>query len=118
MHFLVSSVLGGLSLALQASAVLVPTTPPSNAKPVDSSLVSVSIEFFTFPAYTNITATANCLTNLAALRGTQPAVRIGGTTQCVPPRHALLRGASSVVRIWVDARAHASAEIGLCMIPR
>ena len=64
-------------------AVAVPSTPPSGSASVDSSLVSVSIEFFAFPGYTNITGTNNCLANLATLRGAQPAVRIGGTTQWV-----------------------------------
>ncbi|TBU37713.1 hypothetical protein BD309DRAFT_973450 [Dichomitus squalens] len=62
-------------------AIAVPSTTPSGAVSVDPSLVSVSIEFFAFPGYTNITGTNNCLANLATLRGAQPAVRIGGTTQ-------------------------------------
>ena len=64
-----------------AYAIAVPSTTPSGAVSVDSSLVSVSIEFFAFPGYTNITGTNNCLANLATLRGAQPAIRIGGTTQ-------------------------------------
>ncbi|KAJ3487680.1 hypothetical protein NLI96_g3377 [Meripilus lineatus] len=71
-------------LVLHAGSVLavtVPSSAPSNAAVVDPSLLSVSIEFFTFPAYTQIKATTNCLDNIAALRGAQPAVRIGGTTQ-------------------------------------
>lgn len=73
-------------LVLHAGSVLavtVPSSAPSNAAVVDPSLLSVSIEFFTFPAYTQIKATTNCLDNIAALRGAQPAVRIGGTTQLV-----------------------------------
>ncbi|KAI0633644.1 hypothetical protein C8Q77DRAFT_1057947 [Trametes polyzona] len=64
-----------------ARAVAVPASPPSNAAVVDPSLVSVSIEFFAFPGYTQLSGTNNCLANLASLRGAQPAVRIGGTTQ-------------------------------------
>lgn len=82
------------SSASVALAVVVPATPPSTAKTVDKSLVSVSIEFFTFPEYTTISATATCLANLATLRGAPPAVRIGGTTQCVhrsAQRAALVR---------------------------
>ena len=61
--------------------ITVPSAPPSGAATVDPALVSVSIEFFAFPGYTNITGTNNCLANLATLRGAQPAIRIGGTTQ-------------------------------------
>ncbi len=64
-------------------AVTVPNTPPPSAAVVDPSLLSVSIEFFTFPAYAQIAATSNCIANIATLRGAQPAIRIGGTTQCV-----------------------------------
>jgi len=62
-------------------AIVVPSSPPSGAVPIDPSLLSVSIEFFTLPGYTQIEATNNCLDNLAELRGARPAVRIGGTTQ-------------------------------------
>ncbi|OBZ67030.1 Solute carrier family 40 member 2 [Grifola frondosa] len=55
--------------------------PPSSAAALDPSLLSVSIEFFAFPGYTEIPATNNCLANIASLRGAQPAIRIGGTTQ-------------------------------------
>ncbi|KAI0331016.1 hypothetical protein GY45DRAFT_1322942 [Cubamyces sp. BRFM 1775] len=65
----------------QASGIAVPSSPPANAAPVDPSLVSVSIEFFAFPGYTQLSSTSNCLANLASLRGAQPAIRIGGTTQ-------------------------------------
>ncbi|KAJ8497180.1 hypothetical protein ONZ51_g677 [Trametes cubensis] len=65
----------------QASAIAVPSSPPANAAAVDPSLVSVSIEFFAFPGYTELSGTNNCLANLASLRGAQPAIRIGGTTQ-------------------------------------
>ena len=68
--------------------ITVPSAPPSGAATVDPALVSVSIEFFAFPGYTEMSGTENCLANLAALRGTSPAVRIGGTTQyescCLP----------------------------------
>ncbi|KAI0069506.1 hypothetical protein K474DRAFT_1108648 [Panus rudis PR-1116 ss-1] len=67
--------------ATSALGVAVPSSPPSSAKPVDPSLLSVSFEFFTFPAYLQMQTTTNCLANIASLRGAQPAVRIGGTTQ-------------------------------------
>ncbi|TCD67081.1 hypothetical protein EIP91_000594 [Steccherinum ochraceum] len=75
-----------VALLWRVNAVLavdfaVPSSPPTQANPVDPSLVSVSIEFFTLPGYTQIEATTNCLANLAELRGVPPAVRIGGTTQ-------------------------------------
>ncbi|KAI0785550.1 hypothetical protein C8Q75DRAFT_775360 [Abortiporus biennis] len=70
-----------LFLHSAVSAIVVPSSAPSTAVAVDPSLLSVSIEFFTFPAYTQIQATSNCLANLATLRGAQPAIRIGGTTQ-------------------------------------
>lgn len=73
--------LAALLWACHVRAVAVPSTPPSGAASVDPSLVSISIEFFAFPGYTNITGTNNCLANLATLRGAQPAIRIGGTTQ-------------------------------------
>lgn len=80
-----SSILGLVLAAVHlAGAVSVPASPPSGAKAVDKSLVSVSFEFFTFPEYTTIPATSTCLANIQALRGAPPAVRIGGTTQCVP----------------------------------
>lgn len=73
-----------LPSALCAASVLsiaIPSTPPSSAAAIDPSLLSVSIEFFAFPGYTQLAATSNCLANLAGLRGAQPAIRIGGTTQ-------------------------------------
>lgn len=72
-----------LSAATAAGAVTVPAAPPTSAQPIDKALVSVSFEFITFPDYTAIPATTTCLANLQALRGAPPAVRIGGTTQCV-----------------------------------
>ncbi|KAI0829864.1 hypothetical protein BC628DRAFT_1314531 [Trametes gibbosa] len=62
-------------------AVVVPSSSPSGAVAVDPSLVSVSVEFFAFPGYTQISGTNKCLANLASLRGSPPAIRIGGTTQ-------------------------------------
>ncbi|KAM5543120.1 hypothetical protein V8D89_002994 [Ganoderma adspersum] len=73
--------LAALFWVCHVRAIAVPSTPPSGAVSVDPSLVSISIEFFAFPGYTNITGTNNCLANLATLRGAQPAIRIGGTTQ-------------------------------------
>ena len=72
-----------LALASQSYALSfsVPSSPPSSAATVDPSLLSLSIEFFAFPGYTQLTATQNCIDNIAALRGAPPAVRIGGTTQ-------------------------------------
>ena len=77
----VTVILVALACVHHARAITVPSTPPSGAVTVDPSLVSVSIEFFAFPGYTEITGTNYCLDNLASLRGAQPAVRIGGTTQ-------------------------------------
>lgn len=65
------------------TAIAVPPDVPSGAVTFDPSLLSVSIEFFTLPGYTQIQATHNCLENLAVLRGAPPAIRIGGTTQYV-----------------------------------
>lgn len=77
----VSVVLAALLWSSSVNGIAVPTAPPSGAAAVDPSLVSISIEFFAFPGYTQMAGTNNCLANLAALRGAQPAVRIGGTTQ-------------------------------------
>ncbi|TFK81382.1 glycoside hydrolase family 79 protein [Polyporus arcularius HHB13444] len=76
-----SAILAALVWLCHVRAVAVPSTPPSGAAAVDPSLVSVSIEYFAFPGYTQMTGTNNCLTNIANLRNAQPAVRIGGTTQ-------------------------------------
>ncbi|KAH8109882.1 hypothetical protein DFH11DRAFT_1810021 [Phellopilus nigrolimitatus] len=59
----------------------VPTAATTSAVIVDPSLLSVSIEFFAFPEYTELSGTTACLSNIAALRDAPPAVRIGGTTQ-------------------------------------
>ncbi len=67
--------------AVNVVSVAVPSTTPSTASTIDPAQLSVSLEFFTFPDYTAITSTINCLANIGTLRGTQPAVRIGGTTQ-------------------------------------
>lgn len=71
---------GILSVPL-SRAITVPSSAPPSAVPVDPSLLSVSLEFFAFPGYAALPTTANCLANMAALRGAPPAVRIGGTTQ-------------------------------------
>ncbi|KAH9940540.1 uncharacterized protein BXZ73DRAFT_88757 [Epithele typhae] len=76
-----AAVLAGLAWLRFATAIAVPSTPPSGSVTVDPSLISISIEFFAFPGYTNISGTNNCLNNLADLRGATPAIRIGGTTQ-------------------------------------
>ncbi|TFY70569.1 hypothetical protein EVG20_g2440 [Dentipellis fragilis] len=71
-------------LAIYASstwAITVPSSPPSTASSVDPALLSISLEFFAFPGYMQLPSTTTCLANLAGLRGTAPAVRIGGTTQ-------------------------------------
>lgn len=62
-------------------SISIPATVPASAAAVDKAQLSVSLEFFTFPDYTAITSTTNCLANLASLRGSPPAIRIGGTTQ-------------------------------------
>jgi hypothetical protein len=64
-----------------ARAYSVPARAPSTAQALDPALLSVSFEFFTFPDYTKIPATTGCLSLIQRLRGTAPAVRIGGTTQ-------------------------------------
>ncbi|RPD78395.1 hypothetical protein L226DRAFT_502875 [Lentinus tigrinus ALCF2SS1-7] len=76
-----SAILATLVWLCNVRAVAVPSSPPSGAVAVDPSLVSVSIEFFAFPGYTQMSGTNNCLNNLASLRNAQPAIRIGGTTQ-------------------------------------
>ncbi|KIJ25823.1 glycoside hydrolase family 79 protein [Sphaerobolus stellatus SS14] len=48
---------------------------------VDPALLGVSLEFFAFPGYTQLSNTVQCLANIQSLRGTPPPVRIGGTTQ-------------------------------------
>ncbi|KAI1327932.1 glycoside hydrolase family 79 protein [Xylariaceae sp. FL0255] len=49
---------------------------------VEAAPVGISFEFFAFPSYfTNVTSTAQCLSNLKSLTGTWPPIRIGGTTQ-------------------------------------
>lgn len=94
MAFQVLELLVLLVVAAQSThAITVPQTAPSNASTIDPSLLSVSIEFFAFPGYTDLSATSTCLANIASLRGAHPAVRIGGTTQCVHPP----------VRICIDA---------------
>lgn len=80
MFLAIATVLG---ISLPAGAVVIPTTAPASAANVDKALLSVSFEFFAFPGYTAIESTANCLANIATLRGAPPAVRIGGTTQLV-----------------------------------
>ncbi|KAI5118607.1 hypothetical protein M0805_008038 [Coniferiporia weirii] len=70
-----------LTRAQTTTTFAVPTSVPTSAVSVDPSLLSVSIEFFTFPAYIEMSGTKTCLANLQALRGAAPAVRIGGTTQ-------------------------------------
>ena len=84
MRLLLVLLLGVLRATVVHSVTFnVPSSPPSSAATVDPSLLSVSIEFFAFPGYTQLVGTANCLQNLADLRGAQPAIRIGGTTQYV-----------------------------------
>ena len=65
------------------AAFAIPSSIPSSAVSVDPSLLSVSIEFFAFPGYMSLPQTKTCLANLQSLRGSPPAVRIGGTTQYV-----------------------------------
>ena len=50
--------------------------------PLDKAPIGISFEFFAFPSYfTNVTATAQCLSNWKDLTGVWPPIRIGGTTQ-------------------------------------
>ncbi|KAI0036740.1 hypothetical protein K488DRAFT_81734 [Vararia minispora EC-137] len=64
-----------------AQTFAVPATKPASAARVDSALLSLSLEFFAFPGYTQVTSTSVCMNHIATLRGHAPAVRIGGTTQ-------------------------------------
>ncbi|KAI0058148.1 hypothetical protein BV25DRAFT_1811257 [Artomyces pyxidatus] len=70
-----------LVASLTCSGFVVPSTAPASAPTVDLRVLSLSLEFFAFPGYMQLTSTTNCLAHLASLRGTPPAVRIGGTTQ-------------------------------------
>ncbi|EJD06326.1 uncharacterized protein FOMMEDRAFT_25640 [Fomitiporia mediterranea MF3/22] len=69
------------STAQTLTTIAVPPSAPTQAVTVDPSLLSVSIEFFAFPGYTELSGTTTCLANIQELRGAPPAVRIGGTTQ-------------------------------------
>ncbi|TFK53939.1 glycoside hydrolase family 79 protein [Heliocybe sulcata] len=72
----------GVVCSLSAAiTITVPRAPPSTAVNVDPAALSVSLEFFAFPDYTQLTATTNCLDYIGSLRGAPPAIRIGGTTQ-------------------------------------
>lgn len=83
-HGVLATVLGALLCGAKAQLTFnVPSTAPASAVSYDLSLLSISIEFFAFPEYMNIKTTSNCIANLQSLRGTPPAVRIGGTTQYV-----------------------------------
>ncbi|KZV75142.1 glycoside hydrolase family 79 protein [Peniophora sp. CONT] len=68
-------------LASSVFGITVPSSAPSTAKAVDPALLSISLEFFAFPAYTSVTSTSVCMNHITSLRGHPPAVRIGGTTQ-------------------------------------
>ncbi|OCB89325.1 hypothetical protein A7U60_g3526 [Sanghuangporus baumii] len=72
---------GYVLLAQTTTTFVVPSAAPSSAVTVDPSLLSVSIEFFAFPGYTELSGTTTCLANIEKLRGAPPAFRIGGTTQ-------------------------------------
>ncbi|PAV16737.1 glycoside hydrolase family 79 [Pyrrhoderma noxium] len=69
------------SCQAQSTTFSVPVSAPTSAVAVDSSLLSVSIEFFAFPGYTQLQSSTKCLSNIQNLRGAPPAIRIGGTTQ-------------------------------------
>jgi len=97
-----------LSLISSGTGYVVPTTMPSTAKAVDPRLLGVSLEFFTFPDYTKIQATTNCLANLQKSRGIAPPVRIGGTTQ---DRASYDASSSSAVTYTVDSPIDAPASL-------
>ena len=59
----------------------VPSEVPSTASKINPAQLSLSIEFFAFPGYTETETLTQCLSNLEQLRGVAPAIRIGGTTQ-------------------------------------
>ncbi|GJE97722.1 glycoside hydrolase family 79 protein [Phanerochaete sordida] len=96
--------LSGLLSVSLCRAIAIPSSAPASAAPLDPSLLSVSLEFFAFPGYTALPATANCLANLAALRGAPPAVRIGGTTQ---DRATFFPGLNEAVNYTVASPADA-----------
>lgn len=75
------AIVGGISFFPVVLAIVLPARVPSTATTVEKTLLSVSLEFFAFPEYHKIPATFICLANLETLRGSPPAVRIGGTTQ-------------------------------------
>jgi hypothetical protein len=83
---MVVNMLGLLVVAstfLGACALTIPSGAPSNAAAIDPAQLSVSLEFFAFPGYTQLVSTGACPGHITDLRGHAPAVRIGGTTQSV-----------------------------------
>jgi hypothetical protein len=75
-------------LALSQSVkVSVPSSPPSGAgQPAPDAFVSYSIEFAFFPDFAGNsshpnTYSYNLLSNIGALQGTKPYIRVGGNTQ-------------------------------------
>ncbi|KAI0344513.1 hypothetical protein BDW22DRAFT_1326510 [Trametopsis cervina] len=105
---LLPSLISSSISAVSALTLTLPPTPPPSSHRVDPSLLSVSIEFFAFPGYTALAATTNCLDNVAVLRGAQPAVRIGGTTQ---DRATFDPGLKTAVNYTVDSPADAPASL-------
>ena len=93
-------------LIRDAAAVAIPTSSPSTAVTIDPSLLAVSIEFFAFPGYTNVTSTSKCLQNLGDLRGSPVAVRIGGTTQSVFSLIAYLSSITSYIETELPTTHH------------
>jgi hypothetical protein len=81
---MLSTILLALTLTSGSKAYYIPATlSPENSGSVGQLTVGVSIEFFAFPEYTTLVRTSNCLAHLKTLRGSDPPVRIGGTTQFV-----------------------------------
>ncbi|EPQ57604.1 hypothetical protein GLOTRDRAFT_59073 [Gloeophyllum trabeum ATCC 11539] len=81
MHLIVKFSFLALARVASTAALTVPYLPPAHAANVDPAALSISLEFFAFPGYTQLNSTTNCLDYIDSVRGVSPAVRIGGTTQ-------------------------------------
>ncbi|PYH92000.1 hypothetical protein BO71DRAFT_400924 [Aspergillus ellipticus CBS 707.79] len=84
------SVVNGLSFTIPSSA------PASASGELDAAPVGVSFEFFAFPEYfEQLPLTNSCLGRLQDAMGTNPPIRIGGTTQDRATYNASLASAVS-----------------------
>ncbi|ETN46982.1 uncharacterized protein HMPREF1541_01172 [Cyphellophora europaea CBS 101466] len=81
------SVLTLVAVALAGNPIPLSISSPSNAsEPIRESFVSFSIEFSSFPDFAGNSSTPNnfsynLLTNLGAIQGSNPIIRVGGNTQ-------------------------------------